>query len=362
MSPNRYAPKPYHFKCNHCGNEWDSTIEHPKVCPKCHKYSWNAPPKIKPQTRCAYCGEIITRPLRPSTIAKSKHKQFFCNQEHRGKYMSLHAPPSLQIHCDYCGKLIERHISPSLVKEHNFCCCSHQAKYRNKDIVPQHINCSYCGKLITRRIQPSKMGEHNFCGDDCNYKFKTKLMPELYCAYCNVLITRHLTPRELAQNNHFCCHKHNNLFKKGKPHYWGTWNKGLNHFIDSRCIGGDKHHLWKGGLSFQPYSPAFNKYLKQQIKERDNYTCQLCFHHKDDGIILAIHHIDFDKQNCDPDNLITLCHKCNLKVNNHRDWWTVHFQIIIKTHRRINREIRKRQKEYNRLYLKESNIKKQKQH
>ena len=36
---------------------------------------------------------------------------------------------------------------------------------------------------------------------------------------------------------------------------------------------------------------------------------------------LHIHHIDYDKLNCKPENLITLCHSCHAKSNYNRDYW-----------------------------------------
>ena len=31
--------------CLKCGNEWDSTLKHPKACPKCKSYTWDKPRK-----------------------------------------------------------------------------------------------------------------------------------------------------------------------------------------------------------------------------------------------------------------------------------------------------------------------------
>jgi len=63
--------------------------------------------------------------------------------------------------------------------------------------------------------------------------------------------------------------------------------------------------------------------LKRQIKERDNYQCQWGEKCKDKSISrsnLIIHHIDYDENNNDPNNLITLCKFCHayfhLQLNN----------------------------------------------
>jgi len=84
---------------------------------------------------------------------------------------------------------------------------------------------------------------------------------------------------------------------------------------------------WKGGLSLLPYCYEWTKDLKSYIKERDYNTCQnpSC----DTIEKLAVHHINYDKLNCDPDNLITLCMSCNSKANGNREFWKELYQGII---------------------------------
>ena len=94
----------------------------------------------------------------------------------------------------------------------------------------------------------------------------------------------------------------------------------------SRACTGDKSHNWKGGISFELYPPEFDK-AKQQIRERDGNICQRCGRtREEEGRELAVHHIDYNKQNCNDDNLITLCNSCNGKVNSNRDYWKQVFQ------------------------------------
>lgn len=80
---------------------------------------------------------------------------------------------------------------------------------------------------------------------------------------------------------------------------------------------------WRGGLSFEPYCPKFNELLKERIRERDNRTCQLCGT-KENGKKLSVHHVHYDKENCEP-LLISLCNRCNAKVNYNRDHWETLF-------------------------------------
>lgn len=91
---------------------------------------------------------------------------------------------------------------------------------------------------------------------------------------------------------------------------------------------GNKHFNWKGGISFEPYSIEFNKQLKSKIKQRDNHQCQNpnC---KGTYKRLSIHHINYDKNNCSEENLITICNSCNSKANFNREYWTALYQSQI---------------------------------
>lgn len=90
---------------------------------------------------------------------------------------------------------------------------------------------------------------------------------------------------------------------------------------------GSKNHMWNGGTSFEPYGKKFNKKLKKQIRIRDNFTCQECSQNEEQlGCKLSIHHIDYNKQNNNPNNLISLCNSCHSQTNFSRDNWINYFQ------------------------------------
>jgi len=95
-------------------------------------------------------------------------------------------------------------------------------------------------------------------------------------------------------------------------------------------IRGSNNGNWNGGTMFEPYTSEFNGNLKQRIKERDNHTCQLCGVPECECLRkLSVHHIDYNKINCLPNNLISLCNSCNTKVNTKRDNWIKYFNDII---------------------------------
>ena len=111
----------------------------------------------------------------------------------------------------------------------------------------------------------------------------------------------------------------NNKFALGNKHT-EEWKK-----IISEKESGEKHYNWQGGKSFEPYSTDWTQSLRRTIRERDRYTCQLCSKPQGDRVH-SVHHIDHNKKNCNPNNLITLCAGCNTKVNYNRIYWIDYFK------------------------------------
>ena len=115
----------------------------------------------------------------------------------------------------------------------------------------------------------------------------------------------------------------NSKAHKGKS--WGNHTEEAKRRISKKQKG--QHHSIKtefkdqGKKSFEPYSIDWTRTLRRSIRERDHYICQLCQSYGN-----TAHHIDYDKKNCDPKNLITLCRSCNSKVNFNRKYWTKYFK------------------------------------
>lgn len=79
----------------------------------------------------------------------------------------------------------------------------------------------------------------------------------------------------------------------------------------SENLSKENSPLWKGGSAYGEYPPEFNAKLRSEIRKRDNHMCAIC---KKRMWLLDIHHIDENKQNSDPENLISLCRSCHAKV------------------------------------------------
>lgn len=100
------------------------------------------------------------------------------------------------------------------------------------------------------------------------------------------------------------------------------------------AISGPNHYNWRGGVSFEPYSSEFNEHLRESIRIRDNRTCAICGI-KEDGLKLDVHHINYDKHDLRPLNLISLCHRCHTKTMHRRYMW----HALLASHWALNPKI-----------------------
>lgn len=120
----------------------------------------------------------------------------------------------------------------------------------------------------------------------------------------------------------------------GRKHTAKTKNKISEIRIRLGLAKGKNNPAFINGESRRKYPREFSNELKLKIFKRDNYTCQKC------GIYpcndLTNHHIDYNKRNCNEDNLITLCRKCNSEVNTKRNYWKKYFSKLLSIKKEIN--------------------------
>lgn len=89
----------------------------------------------------------------------------------------------------------------------------------------------------------------------------------------------------------------------------------------SKAKKGENNPSYIDGTARSPYCREFNEILKFRIRQRDNHVCQIC--NNDDKRLnrnLCIHHIDYNKENCKENNLISLCTSCHTKTNGTKEF------------------------------------------
>jgi len=122
------------------------------------------------------------------------------------------------------------------------------------------------------------------------------------CKICDKLLSRH---------NAIYCNKHQKRVGVSRP---GALNPN-----------------WKGGSTFKFYPLGWSKTFKEQIRFRDQYKCQNCgVPEVECNTKLHVHHIDYNKKNINPDNLISLCNNCHAKTTvtkkEKKDFWITYYK------------------------------------
>ncbi len=258
------------------------------ACPNGHKHniSWNS---WQQGRRCYYCGIIKCADKRKENI------EFIRSEFKKENYKLL---TKEYISCEQ--KL--KYICPKGHK-HNISWTA----WKNQD-----QRCPYCYGNVKPDI---KFIRFSFESDN-------------YILLTDIYINRKQKLKYLCPNGH----KHSIT--------WTNWKSGWRcPFCHHAKYSGSNHPNWRGGVSFEPYSLEFNRNLKQSVKERDDNKCQNpgCWEINKE---LVIHHIDYNKRNCDTANLITLCRSCNSRANINRKYWkNLYIKILLKKFRRVTHEI-----------------------
>jgi len=177
--------------------------------------------------------------------------------------------------------------------------------------------CLTCNKKILRYYATIKNNKNCFCSNKCHADWSSKHLSGknslwwrriiVKCKTCNKKFYR--KPYDIKRcKNDFCSLECRNIG-------YSKYHKGKN------------AHTWLGGISFEPYGIKFNNDLKEQIRKRDKYKCQECGHiQKQLKDKLNIHHIDYNKKNNIPENLISLCRSCHAQTGYERKDWIKYFK------------------------------------
>lgn len=147
--------------------------------------------------------------------------------------------------------------------------------------------CKVCGKDFNTKLYFVEHGGGKYCSTKCQYiGIKTGSMKA--CAVCGKESYKKLTQLQRSKSGKFFCGK-------------SCQTKWRNQeFV------GEKHANWKTGL---------HTYRNRMLQSGAPKICRLC--KTADSRVLAVHHIDKNRQNNKLSNLAWLCHNCHFLVHHH---------------------------------------------
>ena len=164
--------------------------------------------------------------------------------------------------------------------------------------------CKGCGKRVSFYAKRCR---------DCDNNLKNKTKIEKKCIDCGKKIYyKSIRCGSCSQKGHKVSQQTRINMGKGQK---------------KRLKNPKNHPAYVGELN-RSYPLKFRK-IKILIRERDRHTCQLC--NKKEKFFdekLHVHHIDYDIDNCNESNLISLCRSCHTKTNFNRDYWYAYFTYI----------------------------------
>lgn len=152
-----------------------------------------------------------------------------------------------------------------------------------------HVECKICSSSFYAKPRHLKIGWGKYCSSKCQYIGQRTGM-YFPCAICTKKIWR--TPRETKHSvsqKYFC----------GK-HCQTVWR--------NKFYSGVKHPFWKTGIK------AYRQIL---LRSGTPMECKFC--DLKDKRILAVHHIDKNRNNNDLTNLTWLCHNCHFLIHHNKE-------------------------------------------
>lgn len=112
---------------------------------------------------------------------------------------------------------------------------------------------------------------------------------------------------------------------------WTNWYSGhrcpICYYLSKFGKG---NPAWAGGVEGGKYCIVWkDAEYKYSIRERDGHRCLNPYCYSKQPNKLVLHHINYDKKDCSPKNLITICSSCNCKANKDRDWHQDWYQALL---------------------------------
>lgn len=152
-----------------------------------------------------------------------------------------------------------------------------------------NVKCARCGKVFYAKPNWLKIGWGKYCSRNCVFE-KQKLGKLVNCFVCNKEVYKSPKALKRSKSGNFFCTKSCQTI----------WRNGV--FV------GPNHGNWKGGEK---------SYRDVLLRAKVSQVCGRCKIH--DTRILAVHHLDRNRQNNKVDNLIWLCHNCHYLIHHNQE-------------------------------------------
>jgi len=328
-----------------------------KVCTRCHKRKalnkfYNHPSsKYGVSSICKECRKFFekenTKKLRKQLKKKGLLSQYSIN------FVELRKKVTKKF---LIQKYIKENLLPKQIAKLLNCSFSVIYRYLEKFNIPrnQHTGKNhhlYIHGEASRAYYCVDCGKENSLGhkrcSKCVKKFQTGIHATGYrggkpnCLICGKQLESYGIKYHQKCYWDYAHGENNPCWKGGKPKCKDCGIQLKNH-DSTRCVKcrgkffrGKRNPHYIHGLGDYPYTSEFNDELKLQIRERDNFQCQCCGIKENNHFRakqktnLTVHHINYNKKDCKPLNLITLCNKCNLKANTDVDYWFAYYTYLM---------------------------------
>ncbi len=236
--------------------------------------------------------------------------------------------------CPKCGEPLKGHSRPNSLCQQ----CTNQQK-----ILASTTPCKICGKPVYVPPKHRKRGNGQFCSLVCSGKAETGAgnhrwtggKVEIACRRCgkfsrvdpSVALHKYYCSHSCSSKNTWDrrgrdlpapCEECGKLIKKGiarqkKVRFCSKACKDIAHAKEMRDERNPRfvHGNWRRG-----YGSGWTKSRKLAVRQRDGFICRVCsLPEAAHGTALHIHHINYNKDDMDLNNLISACRNCHGRMH-----------------------------------------------
>lgn len=173
--------------------------------------------------------------------------------------------------------------------------------------IPITNNSTYCRKCSNKMFAKK--------GKNCHFYVDGVFLKEKTCIDCGKILKSHNRSVKRCKD---CQGK-----KRQKHYHCINCGKKVSSKAIKRCricyVSLLRQHPelvpnYKDGRSKKIYNGEFTESLKEMIRLRDNCKCRICKSSQNKNH-LDVHHIDCNKFNNHPNNLVALCKKCHSRIH-----------------------------------------------